>query len=63
MARRDSATARVSVGGRDFEVRYKAARGAPPRVEHDDVARVAASLGMPLAQARRLVDGAVAGGA
>jgi len=63
VARRDSATARVSVGGRDFEVRYKAARGAPPRVEHDDVARVAVSLGMPLAQARRLVDGAVAGGA
>lgn len=62
IARRDSATTRVSVGGRDFEVRHKAAQGAPPRVEHDDVARVASSLGIPLAQARRMLDAAVQGG-
>lgn len=63
VARREEATARVSVGGREFEVRHKSAAGAPPRVEHDDVARVAAALGIPLARARRLLDGAVAGGA
>lgn len=61
-ARREESTARVSVGGREFEVRHKAAAGAPPRVEHDDVARVAAALGIPLARARRLLDAGVAGG-
>ncbi len=62
IARRDSATVRVTVEGRQFDVRHKAARGGIPKVEHDDVARVASELGMPLRRARRLLDDAVSGG-
>lgn len=51
----------VTVGGRTFEVRYKTALGRA-KIEHDDVARVASDLGVPLWRARSMLDDAMAGG-
>ena len=63
IAQRRSGTAGVTLGGRSYEIRYKAAGGQAPRPEHDDVARVASDLGVPLRQARRMIEDAIPGGA
>jgi len=52
----------VGVGGGEVGVRSEAAGGGPRGAEQDDVGGGAASRGMRRAEARRLVDGAVAGG-
>lgn len=52
-------TADVEIRGHKFKIGYKAASTRPPKAEHDDVAHVAAKLGITLHEARRLVDAAI----
>lgn len=61
IAQRDSKTAELTIEGKQFKVRYKTSNAQTLKMEHDDVARVASELNVPLRHAQRLLDDAISG--